>query len=240
MYSIAQLEARPSLTKELASSSSSSVGSEQHKLQQLSLNEQRNNDKTTCQKNKSEPQKVQKTPKSVRICEPKRSESNRSAEVPFAIPGAVPVQSSGFVASTVNNRPRSVTDALFAAAPEVAPPTAAVQNSIAPSVAVETPSNRKGLVSNSNSSNNHNNPILPQHSAEDMNKGFMPFAVEDPDLISEYSMRGEGGEGRAKMKRLGRRGCDNEKEQMVLFFCFRYENNYLAQVRISRVPSTSF
>lgn len=167
------MEARPSLTKELASSSSSN-SSEQHKFQQLSLNERSNNKATSvCQKNNSgkPAQKVQKVPKSVRICEPKRS------EVEFALPSAVSMQihqppqeqlqaeavlSNGFVSSGANHRPRSVTDALFAAAP---------------------------VANSGNQNQNHNdNPILPPHSAEDMNKGFMPFADEDPDLISEYSV----------------------------------------------------
>lgn len=166
------MEARPSLTKELASNSSNS--SEQHKFQQLSLNERSNNKATSvCQKNNSgkPAQKVQKVQKSVRICEPKRS------EVEFALPSAVSMQihqppqeqlqaeavlSNGFVSSGANHRPRSVTDALFAAAP---------------------------VANSGNQNQNHNdNPILPPHSAEDMNKGFMPFADEDPDLISEYSL----------------------------------------------------
>lgn len=177
VYSIAQLEARTSLTKELAR------GCDVEHNKQLSLsNEQKSSSSKTLKNNNNSGQqqpKVQKNPKSVRICEPPKQSGPRGAVPCFTSPpgGAVPIQvqiavplgsSSCALNAASVNRPRSVTDALFAAAPEVAPAN--------PTAPVAAPAQSSSI----------QNQHLPQTSAEDMNKGFLPFADEDPDLISEY------------------------------------------------------
>lgn len=142
MYSIAQLEARPSLTKE-----ANSGGSEHKQHQPLLIPVRKEQQDRQCQKKNNiyvTEQKVQKPTRSVRIVEPsKTTRVENSAATPVPVANSV-------------NRPRSVTDALFAAAPEVAGTT--------PLVAAD----QKNLLS------------------DDMNKGFLQFTEVDPELTSEY------------------------------------------------------
>lgn len=165
MYSIAQLEARPSVTKE-----ASSCGSEHKQQQQPTLKERANAKKNNYISAVVGDQKVQKQiTKSVRIVEPPkvaaavktRAENTRRASAStFVNPAAQKVAACN---SSLVNRPRSVTDALFAAAPEVVPQTGPT-----PAVVAAPIQERK--------------TPLP----EEMNKGFLQFAEVDPELTSEY------------------------------------------------------
>lgn len=199
MYSLAQLEARPSLTQE---TSSNGVSVQQQQQPLLMTVDQEEHQKTKqCQKlnnNKSnsksvvQPPKVQKPIKSVRIVEPPKAvvvvvaNNQQQQQRKFGAPSsAVPIPLNSFVASSASvNRPRSVTDALFAAAPEVVAQTgpplpvvvAAAAAAVSVAVATTTTDNgRKG-----------DQPNLLLAAPEDMNKGFLQFADEvDPDLTSK-------------------------------------------------------
>lgn len=169
IYSIAQSEARPSLTKDDVASG---CGTE-HKQPLIAATWKEQQQARQCQKKNNnyragDPNlKVQKPPKSVRIVDPPkdkaRAENNRKGCGLDSV--AIPLNSlvapvGGFLASA--NRPRSVTDALFAAAPE------AVVALTGPTPPAAESAEREDL--------------LPK----DMNKAFLQFAEVDPELTSKY------------------------------------------------------
>lgn len=165
VYSLAQLEARPSLTTEASSNSNCGAAA---LLAPLTCGEERIHNKNTSAGLEAREIKVQQKPtKTVRIVEPPKAPKVRVKSAPPP-PVGVPIQlaqtSGSFVTSA--NRPRSVTDALFAAAPEV---VVAAQQGPTPSAAVAAAAERRNL--------------LP----EDMSKGFLQFAAEvDPELTSKW------------------------------------------------------
>lgn len=186
MYSLAQLEARPSLTKEAHNNNKISCD------QQQSLKEDNQQDQQCQKKNNNkcadqQLQKVQKPTKSVRIVEPPkavvvlannkpRDNHIRRGCAPPAV--SIPLNPlSSFISSAVN-RPRSVTDALFAAAPEVVAQTQGPTPSAAAAVVAVAKDGRTGQ-------QNLN------HLPEDMNKGFLQFAEVDPELTSKYIVTGK-------------------------------------------------
>lgn len=197
MYSLAQLEARPSLTQETSSNGVSvqqqpllmKVDQEEH--QKTKQCQKQNNNKSNSKSVVVQQPKVQKPIKSVRIVEPPKAvvvvvANNQQQQRKFGAPSsAVPIPLNSFVASSASvNRPRSVTDALFAAAPEVVaqtgpPPPVVVAAAAAVSVAVATTTTDNGRKGGQ--------PNLLLAAPEDMNKGFLQFADEvDPDLTSKY------------------------------------------------------
>lgn len=196
MYSLAQLEARPSLTQETSNGVSvqqqqqpllMKVDQEEH--QKTKQCQKQNINKSNCKSVVVQQPKVQKPIKSVRIVEPPKAvvvvvATNQQQQRKFGAPSsAVPIPLNSFVASSASvNRPRSVTDALFAAAPEVVaqtgpPPPVVVAAAVSVAVATTTATDngRKG-----------GQPNLLLAAPEDMNKGFLQFADEvDPDLTSK-------------------------------------------------------
>lgn len=221
VYSIAQLEARPSLTKETSCGDEhrqqslipeqqfSNINNKRGQQQSMSrggvveLSSKKNSSNSACVGQEQQEPKVQKNaPKSVRICEPKRSESRPRNNYPSSVAlstfatrpetTGVPLHFSGFSSCTATNRPRSVTDALFAAAPELV----AVPNNCAtePTEIVEPPLVDQEVLTTEPAvciTEVTSNDLLPPSSAEDMNEGFLQFADADQDLISEYRLHGD-------------------------------------------------
>ena len=139
---------------------------------------QQQQQRNTC----SEPQKVQKNPKSVRIVEPPQPIKTRVAPVfnqnnnTCQSVGALNTVPGNNSFSVAVNRPRSVTDALFAAAPEVVATTPAVAVASVAAAATTTVATEQ----------QQRRSTLQQQLPEDMNKGFLQFAEVDPELTSEY------------------------------------------------------
>lgn len=183
MYSLAQLEARPSLTKEANKISCDQQLLKEDNQEQQQQCQKKNNNKCADQ----QLQKVQKPTKSVRIVEPPKAvvlANNKPRDNPIRRGCAPPAVSiplnplSSFISSAVN-RPRSVTDALFAAAPEVVAQTQGPTPSAAAAVVVAVAKDGRAGQQNPNQ--------LP----EDMNKGFLQFAEVDPELTSKYILTGK-------------------------------------------------
>lgn len=169
MYSLAQLEARP---RRLPATEATTAYVSNKQL----LNSKKDETNKCQNKKTTSSSKLQKpVTKSVRITEPPKETKSSCAPVaasPFIAPPpvgvAIQATANSYVSSAVN-RPRSVTDALFAAAPEVATTATAAAQPLPPSAPlVTTATDRKCL--------------LP----EDMNKGFLQFAEVDPELTSKY------------------------------------------------------